>query len=257
MKIFFTAIFLLTGLTAFEQATFNYQKDFKAILAKTKDSSGILSYSRLLARFKANDSTLTRYETLALMIGFTDQPEYKPYDDLDAEKDIFVLNDNGHYEDAMMEADTFLATHPLSLRVLKEKSYSLHQLKKGDSSNYYMDLVQKIMLAMLFSGNGKTPETPIFALGLTDGERFTENAGRVVSNKGTGENKSGLYMQLIDATNDENEHTNYFFLIEHARNKMYGNDEIADDKKGSKKIKKKSKKETRKEKNQPVKDDKE
>lgn len=251
MKIIFTLFLFLFNLSSSGQGTFNYQKDFKEILAKTKDSTGSLSYGKLLTRFIANDTTLTRYQTLALMIGFTDQPDYNPYDDLDTEKEIFVMNDEGNYEDALQEANVYLATHPVSLRVLKEKSYSLHQLKKSDSAEYYMDLVHKIMLAMLFSGNGKTIETPMFALGLADGERFTENAGMAISNKGTGESKSGLYLQLIDAVKDEGDHINLFFVIQHARNKITGEVIIGDKtKKSSKKSRKKEKKE--KETNMPI-----
>ena len=243
MKNVFTFFFLLAGLTAYEQTSFDYQKDFKAILAKTKDSSSNLYYGKLLPRFLANDTLISRYETLALLIGFTDQPDYKPYDDIDTEKDIFALNDNGNYEDALAEANTYLASHPVSLRVLKEKSYSLHQLKKADSSDYCMDLVHKIMSAMIFSGNGKTPESPIFALGLADGERFIENAGMILGNRGTGENKAGNYMELVEAITDEGDHQNYFFIIQHARSKQgNGDDEKAAQKKGSKKSKKKDKK---------------
>ena len=209
----------------------------------TKDSTNNLYYDKLLPRFYANDTFISRYETLALLIGFTDQPDYKPFDDIDTEKEIFDLNDHENYEDALTEANAYLATHPLSLRVLKEKSYSLHQLKKKDSADYYMDLVHKIMRAMVFSGNGKTPETAIFALGLADGERFTENAGMTIGNKGTGENKSGAYMELIDAVTDDGEHKNLFFVIQHARNKVNGeNNEQGGFMKGGKKSKKKTKK---------------
>ena len=237
-------IFILScSINSFGQTHFDYQKDFKLILAKTKDSSSNLGYDKLLARFKANDTSMSKYEVLALMIGFTDLPDYKPYDDIDIEKEIFVLNDNGNYEDAKIEADSFLSAHPLSLRVLKEKSYSLHQLKKADSAVYYMDLVHKITLAMLFSGNGKTPESPIFALGLADGERFIENVGMTVGNKGTGENKAGTYMELVDAITDEGDHKNMFFIIQHARNKVTGGDKPDNNfKKGSKKNKKKENK---------------
>ena len=245
MRNVLTSFLLFISLKAYEQSSFDYQKDFKAILANTKDSNNYLYYGKLLPRFYANDTSISRYETLALLIGFTDQPDYKPYDDIDTEKEIFVLNDDGNYEDALTEANSYLATHPVSLRILKEKSYTLHQLKKKDSADYYMDLVHKIMSAMLFSGNGKTPETAMFSLGLADGERFTENAGMTVSNKGTGENKSGNYMELIDAVTDDGEHKNLFFVIQHARNKVTGE---VNGGKSSKKVSKKSTKKDKKDK---------
>lgn len=242
MKSIFTPVVLFFCSAAFAQGSFDYAKDFKVVQAKTKDTSTELSYGKLLMRFIANDNSMTRYETLALMIGYTAQADYRPFEDLDTEKDIFVLNDNGNYQEALQEADTYLATHPLSLRVLKEKSYSLHQLKKADSSDYYMDLVHKIMSAMLFSGNGKTPDTPIFALGLTDGERFMENAGYLVGNKGTSKSKSGVNMQMVDGSNDEGTHVTLLFVIQHAIDKAYGDEKKDAGKKGNKKSKKKNKK---------------
>lgn len=238
-NIFFFFLFFLCFETN-AQTGFDYFKDYKPILEKVKDSGSNLAFTKLLARFKANDTTLTKYETLALLIGFTDQPEYRPYDDIDTEKDIFISNDNGNYEDASAEADSFLAAHPLSLRALKEKSYSLHQLKKADSSIYFLDLVHRIMLGMLFSGNGKTPETPIFALGLNDGERFIENMGMVVGNKGTGENKSHLYMEMVEGIGDDGDRQSMYFVIQHAKNKATGADKEDNNfKKGSKKNRKK------------------
>src|ERR1700739_4098558 len=71
------------------QNTFNYQKDFKRILYRTKDPKDNLSYEKLLKRFKGDDTTMTDYEVLALMIGFTDNSEYKPYQDLEAERSIY------------------------------------------------------------------------------------------------------------------------------------------------------------------------
>ena len=243
MQYLFTVLLIFFSLTSFEQESFDYTKDFKPLLAKTKDSSTDLYYGKLLPRFFAKDTSLSRYETLALLIGFTDQPDYKPYDDIDTEKEIFDLNDKGNYDDALKEANSYLSTHPVSLRILKEKSYSLHQLRKADSSDYYMDLVQKIMTAMLFSGNGKTPETAIFALNLSDGERFAENTGMTIISKGSGTNKSGNFMELIDATNDEGTHLNLFFVIQHARNKLENKGiDVKDLKKENKKSKKKTKK---------------
>ena len=212
------------------------------MLTQTKDSNNSIYYGKLLSRFQANDTSLSKYETLALLIGFTAQPDYKPYDDIDIEKAIFILNDNGNYEDALAEANAYLSTHPVSLRILKEKSYTLHQLKKADSAVYYMDLVHTIMSAMLFSGNGKIPERPIFALGLTDGERFIENIGMTVGSRATGENKAGNYMEIVDAVSDEGAHQNMFFVIQHARNSVTGGP-VPDKttKKSSKKSKKKDK----------------
>jgi hypothetical protein len=247
MRIIFSLLFLIISLIAYEQVpppSFNYQKDFKAILEKTKDKTSDLYYQKLLIRFLNNDSALTRAETLALMIGFTENPHYKPYEDMGTEKEIFDMNDGGDYEGALDESKTYLQTHPLSLRILKERSYSYHQLRKEDSAKYFMELVDKVMGAMIYSGKGKTPETAIFSLGLIDGEHFIENVGLTVANKTTSSAKSKILMYIVDALSIEDVHTNYYFILQHARDKMneddIGEEPVVKAKKG-KKVKKDTK----------------
>ena len=74
------------------QTTFNYKEDFKKVLLKTQNPSDNLYYEKLLKRFNVNDSTMTDFEVLALLIGFTDKPEYKPYQDITTEREIYNLN---------------------------------------------------------------------------------------------------------------------------------------------------------------------
>jgi len=262
MRIIFIAFLSLINSLLYAQTTtpavapvaFNYQRDFKAILEKTQDKTSELYYQKLLIRFLNNDSSLTRAETLALLIGFTENPQYKPYEDMGTEKGIFDMNDGGDYEGALDESKTYLQKHPLSLRILKERSYAYHQLRKQDSAQYFMDLVDKVMGAMIYSGKGKTPETAIFSLGLIDGEHFIENVGFTVANKTTSPAKSKILMYLVDALSDEGVHTTYYFILQHARDKM-NEDEIGEEPVVKKKKGKKDKKDKKPNWNEkPVKD---
>lgn len=219
---------------------FDYKRDFKPILEQTQDKGSPLFYQKLLIRFLDNDTSLSNAETLALMIGYTEDPHYKPFEDMEPEKEVFDLNDEGSFEDALVKGKNYLQKHPLSLRVLKEVSYTYHSLKKEDSANYYMDLVDKIMNAMTYSGNGKKPETPMFSLGLADGEYFIPNVGMKVLNKDTDWNKDNLFMEIIDASKSGDDHINYYFVIQHAKEKI-DDDKVNDsvDKKKKKDDKKK------------------
>ena len=96
MRVIFISLLLLLCATAYEQTppvspAFNYQRDFKTILEQTKDKTSDLYYQKLLIRFLNNDSSLTRAQTLALMIGFTENQQYKPYEDMGTEQAIFDL----------------------------------------------------------------------------------------------------------------------------------------------------------------------
>ncbi len=226
MRLILSAVFMMMCLVCFSQGStpapvaFNYQRDFRMILDKTKDKGSDLYYQKLLIRFLNNDSSLTRAETLALMIGFTEERNYKPLKNMAVEQEIFDLNEEGEYEEALAMSKTYLQKNPLSLRILKERSYSYHQLRKRDSAEFFMNQVEKIMNAMIYSGKGKTPETAIFSLGLIDGEHFINNVGMTPANKTTTSPKSKVLMYIVDAMNDEGVHINYYFNIQHARDKF-------------------------------------
>jgi hypothetical protein len=66
-------LFLVISQSTIGQTTFDYEKDFKVIRAKTMDKKDKLSYNKLLKRFSTNDPSLTDFEVLALLIGYTAQ----------------------------------------------------------------------------------------------------------------------------------------------------------------------------------------
>jgi hypothetical protein len=241
MRIVTLIFFLCSGTISYSQIPFDYQRDFKSLVEVSKDKTSDLYYPKLLERFRNNDSTLNRRETLILMIGYTTQPHYRPYEDMETEQEIFQLNDEGDYETALEKSKRYLETHPVSLRVLKERSFSYHQTGKRDSAQFFMDLVDKVMSAMIYSGKGRDPEAPIFSLGLADGEQFIPNIGMTIAHKKTGFNKSKNFMEIINAMTEEGVYLNYFFVIQHAKEKMDGIDHESAPVKKGKKGKKKSK----------------
>lgn len=199
---------------------FDYKRDFKNILARTKNKHDTLFYLKLLTRFQENDSSLTPAETLALMIGYTESRFFKPYANMQTELEIIKLNDKGYYLDALDESKEYLRTHPLSLSINKERSYAYHMLKKKDSARFFMRLADKIMEAMIYSGKGRTPETAFFSLGLVDGDYFIPNVGLSVWGKKTDVDKHRNYLYVIDAVSLEDVHKTYYFNIQHAKQKM-------------------------------------
>lgn len=217
---------------------FNYGRDFRMILERTQDKNDSLHYNKLLRRFLDNDSTLTRAETLALLIGFTENPNYKPLEMLETEKEIIELNDHGYYEDVLEESKKYLAKHPLSLSINKERSFAYHQLRMRDSARFFMDLADKIMEAMIYSGDGKgnKPEIAFFSLGLNDGDYFIPNVGMSVTGRKTQTDKSKRLLYVTTAMNDESVYKTYYFHIHHAKLKMDG-DELRE-KQENKKLKK-------------------
>ena len=233
---------LLLPLTAtqvaFGQTTFNYKDDFKKVLAKTKDQKDNLFYKNLLKRFTSNDTTLTNFEVLALLIGFTDKPEYKPYDDLVTEREIYKLNGEKKYQEGLDKTNEFLKTHPLSVKALFEKSYSFHKLEQADSAQYYLYQGKRIFNAMYFSGDGKTKETPTFALGPADGQDYIRKfVGEKIGIMGSGKDKNGNFLDILEVKFENGKSMDLYFIIQHATDKMFGGKSIEEELKGQKKKK--------------------
>ncbi len=219
--------------------TFNYKKDFKSILMNSQDQESNLYYEKLLKRFQDNDSSLTNYETLALMIGFTENPKYKPMEDMEKEVEIFDHNNAGEFSEAIEKSKSFLNGHPLSLLVLREISYAYSKISKvyekdmvfdsaiyfNGLSSFYMSLNDRIMEAMIFSGKGRTPENPIFSLGLADGEHFIPNVGYEIEKKNTLWNKNGDFLEHIVAL-DKLTTKDFYFVIQHAKLKVDDDSEV-------------------------------
>lgn len=247
MRTVFTVLLLIVFNTAFSQPAFDYKRDFKPFLEQSQDRQSPLYYQKLLIRYLDRDTTLTNMEMMALLIGFTEDPHYKPFEDMEPEKEIFDLNEEGNYDDCIIKSRKYLQTHPLSLRVNKEISYAYFQKKMQDSADYYMDLVEKIMNAMIYSGTGKKPFQPIFSLGLADGEYFIPNIGLKVLDKDTDWNDNNQFLEIIKASKSGDDEIMYYFVIEHAKQKI-------DDDKVNESAGKKKKKDDKKKKDKNSKD---
>lgn len=226
-------LLIVTGQSANGQTIFNYKDDFKKVLSKTKDPNDNLFYDKLLKRFSINDTTLTDFEVLTLLIGFTGKQEFKPYQDLNAERKIYDINGDGKFKEALDSATVFLKTHPLSVKVLFEKAYSFHKLEQEDSAAFYSYQGRRIFKAMSFSGNGKSPETPTFALGPADGQDYIRKSvgakigGAKIGTMGSGRDKDGNFLDILEVVpKDGSSSYNLYFIIQHATDKMFSEDEL-------------------------------
>lgn len=247
MKQSLTALIITVAIAAFGQEfEFNYQTNYEKILGQTNDPSNDFSYDKLLTRFQDNDTTLTDFEVLALLIGFTDNEYFKPYSYLKTERDIYALNGSGKFTEALAKCDSFLVYVPLSQQAIIEKSYSFHKLGEADSASYYMWQFDRIMEAMAQSGDGLTPETAFFSLGPADGQNFIRKYLSIgIGTMGSGSDKYGNFVDILEATwedeeSGEQQSRNLYFQIEHASKTML--DELnlkGPDKKGKEKKKNK------------------
>jgi len=235
MRTVITALLFFSFTAVAAQPAFEYKRDFKAFLEQSQDRQSPLYYQKLLIRFLDRDTSLSNMEMLALMIGYTEDSHYKPFEDMEKENEIFMMNEEGMYDDVIISGRKYLQTHPLSLRVLKEASYAYFQKQQQDSADYYMDLVEKMMNAMIYSGTGKKPEQPIFSLGLADGEYFIPNIGLKVLDKNTEWNANNHFVEVVKASKSGDDEMMFYFVIEHAKQKI--DDDKVNESEGKKKKK--------------------
>lgn len=227
-----------------QESFFNYTRDFVKILEQTNDQNGDLYFDKLLKRFKINDKSLTDKEILSLLVGFTDNPNFKPYHYLIIERRIYSLNAEEKFKDAIHLADSLLMTVPLSQQAIIEKSYSHYKLGQADSSDFYMWKFKRIMRTMASTGDGLSPESAIFSLGPADGQNFIRKyLASGIGTMGSGRDKNGNFIDILtalikDEKTGETKSQAMYFHVQHAVNKMFDPGELEDAMKKTKKNKK-------------------
>jgi hypothetical protein len=221
IRIFFFIVLLSAAAPAFSQ-NFSYQLDYEKMLKRTQQKNDSLYYPTLLPAFLKNDTTLSVYKMLSLMVGYTGLPGFNPYDDLKTEKLIYHLNDSARYDEVIRVCDTFLKTHPLNQQAIIEKSYAFHKLGKADSSHFYKEQFGRIMAAMDWSADGRSPDHAMFAIGPNDGRNFIDKYYHAdLGRHGSDEDSQGNFCDMLEMKikrKGKVESIVFFFVIQHAVN---------------------------------------
>lgn len=179
---------------------FKYSRDFDRVVKASSDPSSKLNYQSLLDRFLADDTSMTNYQVLSLLIGFTQQADYDPEKIKYAESKLYSLNANSEFEQATIIEDDLLEKYPLTSVGLIEKAYTCARLEQLEDMDKYGKRFRKIMQAMIFSGNGKDPESAIFALSINDARNFVKKVLKAqVGLSGFMKTEDGHYVVAIEA----------------------------------------------------------
>ncbi len=212
---------LLASLPCLAQK-FSYHLDYEKLLKRTRQKNDSLYYPTLLRAFLKNDSTLTVYQMLSLMVGYTGLSGFSPYDDLKTEKLIYKFNDSARYDEVIHICDTFLKTHPLNQQAIIEKSYAFHKLGNADSSRFYKEQFSRIMAAMDWSADGRSPDHAMFAIGPNDGRNFIDKYYHAeLGRHSTTEDSQGNFCDMLEIKfkkKGKEESAVFFFVIQHAVN---------------------------------------
>ncbi len=216
---FLTVFFALFATTTVFGQDFDYHRDFKDLLSKSKDKNSEYYYTKLLERFNSNDSTLTDKDIIALQIGFTADKNYKPYQTTDKEREILGLISDKKYEKAIVECDKLLKTNPVNFTALMEKGFAYMKLNKPDASIHKGRTI-KIIHSIMWSGDG-TKDRPYFVLSPIDGQTLIRYIlGGSIGTMGSGSDKNGYFLDILEMEKDGKSVTKYF-IIQHATDKMF------------------------------------
>jgi len=236
--ILFTVFIVANELLAQEYLDFKYSRDYKNILASTKSDSSNVCYTKLLKRYLSGDSTLTNYEVLALQIGYTDNDNYWPYQDIDMERKIWDMDEEKKYEKAIKTCDTLLSRNPFNILACREKSYAFEKLGQQDSADYYFNRFDKIVLSDLSTGNGKSYESSWFVLSPADGQWIIRLAFQEgICFMGSGHDNNDNFIDILGIISSDNEDKpkkkkkdddciKLYFNVEHAANRMFGKEDM-------------------------------
>ena len=157
---------------------------------------------------------------LALQIGFTLRPHYKPYRNIARERNIMTLVDSEQYEAAIDSCNALMRTNPLSLTAHLYKAMSYDQLGR-DSTAHFINRYLALSGSCLESGMASR-EQPLFVLSPIDGQHIVrQNLGATIVSMGSGESPEGYFLDIIEMTAEGYEAMEAHFNIDHATKRMF------------------------------------
>lgn len=213
--LIFGLVFL--PLLSWCQTPFSYKKDYAKIVARTQDPKDAWYYETLLEHFQRPDTNLADVDVLALMIGYTALPSYKPYGDDSHVHQFAKLNQAGQAAAASDSLDAFLKTHPLCLEAILTKVDICYEMKRESEFVKYRWQALAVMKAMLSTGSGKTASEAMFSVGPVDGANIVRMMldGKIVS-AGSGEDRDGNFIDIETAEMPDGKKQTYYFNVQPA-----------------------------------------
>jgi tetratricopeptide (TPR) repeat protein len=228
MKIKTTFILLIISTFLYSQRPldtikqFNYKYHYELILNETKNEKSEYSYLKQLKKF-TNNETQSNFEVLTLLIGFSDNENFKPYLDIfSVDKEIYDLNEDGKYQEAIEYGNRVLLKNPFMIKVLRELAYAYGKIGNTEMDKILMERTGKIYNAMFSSSSitGLNIKEPMFSLGPKDGQYFIKYFCKFkLGDMGSGYDENGYFIDILATTVQEKPAT-FYFNIDHVRKTM-------------------------------------
>jgi len=158
-------VLVLTTLITFGQ-------DKPIDLKRVKKMANSESYEKLFDRFMANDTTLTVDDYVLIYYGQAYRKDYKPNARHDSVRALnMCLNkpvDSIDFRRVLWYTDLILKDFPFNIEQIFIKGIAYDKLGVKDSSNSWLYKYDKLIRAIISSGDGKTPKTAFVVVKITD-----------------------------------------------------------------------------------------
>lgn len=209
-----TICFDFSEQTSIREVFFDYHRDFLFYLTESSKPESQYYYDALLQRFQNEDQSIKNNEVIAMLIGFTNNQHYDPYENTDRERAIMASISDKEYERALIQCQEFLKTNPLNFTALMEEGFALRKL--NNDRNLFPSVKSKILTnAIVWSGTGSYNH-PYFVLSPIDGQTLIQYVfGKNIGTMGSGYDSNGYFLDILNMKT-EKETITLHFNINHA-----------------------------------------
>ncbi|MBU8893223.1 MAG: DUF4919 domain-containing protein [Bacteroidales bacterium] len=202
IKILIITFFVSIGLYAKDDGKIDLKNIKKEI---SKKESGYY-YPDLMAKYIANDTSLTLEDYKYLFYGFTFQPEYIPYGRHDS---LEVMNSywgneliSPNFKKLFELSGIILEDFPFDFRAIGTRVISAFEIGDSVISKIWYHKYDKLIRTILSSGDGKSYETAFLVTQTSEEYEIVHVLGFYPSGQSLVSNKGKNY-DLIDLTENE------------------------------------------------------
>ena len=132
--------------------TYSALSNFDSLLKILYDTTNKKCYDTLLKRFLADDGNLTPEDMYFLIVGYSKQPDYTPfnYNDINELKRITSMN----FDTALVRGNELIKKNPLNPTLNREMMYIYRKKNNRSLADKYSDRVIRFYNGILYSGDG-------------------------------------------------------------------------------------------------------
>lgn len=174
------------------------------------DEESVYYYPKLVERYNTLDSSLYRIDYIMLYYGYALQEEYRPFESMQIEDSLHLLNQQGKFAEADVLSNIFLQKKPISFFGNIERGACLYALQDSIRSVHFLEKYNKLFTAVETAGVGNSYEDPIVLITPLDAEVFIRRYQLKVIERKAEEKNNHKYLYFKVLSPEEKEFPIYF-----------------------------------------------